>query len=73
VWFVHTARDVRAARVAARGWADSELARREAAQMPLDAKRGLATREIINDGDEAALEARVRGALAAELMAVGME
>lgn len=43
--------DVRAARAAARGWAAGELARREAAQLPVAVKRQRAFRTIQNDGD----------------------
>jgi dephospho-CoA kinase len=45
--------------MAARGWAAEELARREAAQLPLAEKRARAQHVIENDGDLAALAAAV--------------
>ena len=45
--------------MAARGWAAGELARREAAQLPLAEKRARAQHVIENDGDPAALAAAV--------------
>jgi hypothetical protein len=53
---------MRLARVAARGWDDAELTRREGAQMDLDEKRRRSTRIIVNDGDEGLLLERVRAA-----------
>jgi dephospho-CoA kinase len=41
----------------------AELARREAAQWPLDRKRALADHVIRNDGDPASLRAQVRAVL----------
>lgn len=42
-----------------RGWEPGELERREAAQLPLEEKRALATHVLENAGDEAALERAV--------------
>lgn len=55
------ARDQRAVRD--RGWDPGEVARREAAQMPLATKRERADVVIVNDGDREALETRTRQAL----------
>lgn len=49
VAFVDAPRAVRAARVASRGWQKEELARREAAQWPLERKRAAAGEVIVND------------------------
>lgn len=58
--FVDAPAEVRERRaMAARGWAAGELARREAAQLPLDEKRSRADHVIENDGDLAALAATV--------------
>ncbi|MBX3379310.1 MAG: dephospho-CoA kinase [Phycisphaeraceae bacterium] len=57
--FVDAPREQRLERVRARGWDDRELARREAAQMPLDRKRLLSTFVVQNDGDTASLSSRV--------------
>lgn len=66
VFFVDTPRQARLARVArGRGWSEAELARREAAQMPLDEKRRRSDHVIANDGDLDDLRARVRAALEA--------
>lgn len=66
VIFVDTPRALRLARVAdGRGWSEAELARREAAQMPLDEKRRRSDRVVVNDGDLEALRARVRAAVEA--------
>jgi dephospho-CoA kinase len=48
VVFVETPDAVRLERAAARGWDDGELARREAAQLPLPVKRSRATATIDN-------------------------
>jgi len=48
VIFVDTPDDARRARAAARGWAPAELARREAAQLPLPVKRSRATAILDN-------------------------
>lgn len=66
VIFVDTPRAVRLARVVeGRGWTEAELARREAAQMPLDEKRRRSHQVVANDGDMDALRARVRAAVEA--------
>lgn len=66
VIFVDTPRDVRLGRVVeGRGWSEAELDRREAAQMPLDQKRERSDAVVSNDGDLAALRARVMSALEA--------
>jgi dephospho-CoA kinase len=58
--FVDAPLPLRQVRVAARGkWTAAELARREAAQMPLAEKRSHADAVIVNDGDLAALDAAV--------------
>jgi dephospho-CoA kinase len=44
---------------AARGWGEQTLARREAAQWPLERKRALADTVIVNDSSIESLEARV--------------
>lgn len=49
--FVAASPATRARRAAARGWAADELARREAAQAPLAAKRAAAEHVVDNDGD----------------------
>jgi dephospho-CoA kinase len=60
VLFVDAPREIRLARVkATRGWDEAELSRREAAQLPLAEKRARANSVIVNDGDQAALTARV--------------
>lgn len=58
-----TLRDARAASV--RGWPAGEVARREAAQLPLAEKRARADQVIENRGDLAALERAVASVLAA--------
>ncbi|MBN8598923.1 MAG: dephospho-CoA kinase [Planctomycetes bacterium] len=63
VVFVDAPREQRLERVRSRGWDDAELTRREAAQLPLSEKRARSTHVVVNDGDLAALGARV-----AELM-----
>lgn len=66
VIFVDTPREVRLKRVVeGRGWSEAELARREAAQMPLDQKRERSDAVVVNDGDPDALRARVLSALGA--------
>ena len=49
--FVHASDAVRTARAKSRGWADNELARREASQLPLEEKRSRSQHVIDNDGD----------------------
>jgi dephospho-CoA kinase len=64
VIFVDAPREHRLARVrATRGWDDSELARREASQIPLDEKRRRSTDIVANAGDSALLEATVASTL----------
>lgn len=66
VIFVDTPRELRLRRVTqGRGWAEDELARREAAQMPLSEKRARCQAVVANDDDHDALRARVRAAVAA--------
>jgi dephospho-CoA kinase len=62
-WVVEAPPAARRARTAARGWADGEFARREAAQLPADAKRERATRTLANDGDLEALGLRAAALL----------
>lgn len=57
--FVETPLEARQARAAGRGWSPAELAKREAAQQPLDSKRAAASLILANDGDEADLAAAV--------------
>ncbi|GIW73716.1 MAG: dephospho-CoA kinase [Phycisphaerales bacterium] len=65
VLFVDSPRQARLQRVMAhRGWSAEELARREAAQMPLDEKRRRSDVVIVNDGDLERLRQRVARALA---------
>lgn len=49
--FVHASDAVRQARAKTRGWADDELARREANQLPLAAKRSRSQHVVDNDGN----------------------
>ena len=63
--FVDVARAERERRVQAqRGWSAAELARREAAQMPLELKRARAQHVLDNNGDRAALDAAAARLLA---------
>jgi len=65
IWFIDAPVASRAARAtASRGWSAAELARREAAQWPLDQKRALAHHVLRNDGDPQSLRSRVEAALA---------
>lgn len=59
VVFVDAPREQRLERVRSRGWDDAELARREAAQLPLSEKRARSTFVVENNGDLAALGVRV--------------
>jgi dephospho-CoA kinase len=60
VAFVDAPDDARRARLAAtRGWSAADLAAREAAQLPLDTKRGRADLVISNGGTPQALEAQI--------------
>lgn len=66
VIFVDAPRTLRLRRVTqGRGWSEEELARREAAQMPLSEKRARCRAVVANDDDHDALRARVRAAVAA--------
>ncbi len=58
--FVDTSDSVRERRARSRGWADGELARREAAQLPLTVKRSHSTAILSNDGSLESTERRVR-------------
>lgn len=59
VIFVDAPLEHRLARVGRRGWDGAELARREAAQLPLEEKRRRADAVVVNDAGLEALEARV--------------
>lgn len=63
VVFVDAPREQRVERVRARGWDESELAQREAAQMPLDEKRRRSQIVIVNDGGLDVLDERVGAAV----------
>jgi dephospho-CoA kinase len=63
VLFVDAAPAVRAARAAARGWSPDELARREAAQATLPAKRARAHFTLDTSGDLAAMHREVAAVL----------
>lgn len=59
ILFVDAPRAIRLQRVRERGWSEEELARREAAQLPLDEKRARADVVLENDGGWAELDAAV--------------
>jgi dephospho-CoA kinase len=62
--FIDAPHHVRQQRVAAtRGWSEQHLHAREAAQMPLDAKRAAADHVIVNNGDLRALRPAVQAVL----------
>ena len=64
VIFVETDRPTRLRRlVAARGWDEKELAKRQDSQLPLDEKRARSDYVIINDGDLDTLRQQVRRTL----------
>jgi len=64
VFFVDAPRSTRLERVMrSRGWPEAELARREAAQLPIEEKRRRATVVLDNDGDRDALRSQVEEAL----------
>jgi dephospho-CoA kinase len=64
VIFVDAPRQTRLERVREhRGWSAEELARREAAQLPLQTKRSKADYVVVNDGPIPDLQARVAGVL----------
>ncbi len=50
VVFVDSSRDLRLRRAIQRNWTEEQFTHREAAQMPIDEKRRLATHTIANDG-----------------------
>jgi dephospho-CoA kinase len=58
--FVDAPRETRMARCRQRGWSDQELASREAAQEPLDAKRARAHATIDNSGSPASTRSQVQ-------------
>jgi dephospho-CoA kinase len=62
VIFVDAPREQRLARVAARGWSDEDLTRREAAQLPLEEKRRRSHVVVVNDADLGTLAQRVEEA-----------
>lgn len=57
--FVDVPEDVRQARALARGWTPEEFARREAAQLPLAEKRGVASLVIDNSGSAEATKTQI--------------
>lgn len=57
--FVEASPETRARRARERGWAEGEIERREARQVPLEEKRAAATYVIDNDGDLARTEEQV--------------
>jgi dephospho-CoA kinase len=59
VAFVDAPRDERLQRALTRGWTAEEFSRREAAQMPIEEKRTLASQVIDNSGSLADLQAEV--------------
>ncbi|MEO6711671.1 MAG: dephospho-CoA kinase [Planctomycetota bacterium] len=62
--FIDAPPEIREARAqASRGWPSGEVARREAQQLPLAAKRARAQHVIVNDGDLAQLDQQVRSLL----------
>lgn len=63
VLFVDVPRAVRLERVLARGWDEAELARREAAQWPVERKRDASDEVIDNSGPIEDLKGRVAAAL----------
>lgn len=74
VLFVDAPREQRLARVRTnRGWDEAELARRESAQLPLDAKRQRADHVVINDADTGALREAVRRLWPSLLLPAGPE
>lgn len=71
VIFVECPREVRLARVArSRGWDAAELARREAAQWPLEMKRAQCGHVVENAADDPAAQARLRAQVAAAFEAI---
>ncbi len=71
VIFVNCPKEVRLTRVArSRGWDVSELARREAAQWPIEKKRAMCGYVVENAGDDATAQARLRQQLAIVFAAI---
>lgn len=58
--FVESSEENRSERVGPRNWSQSEISRREAAQMPIDEKRRRATHVVRNLGSLGGLQAEVR-------------
>jgi dephospho-CoA kinase len=72
VVFVECPDDVRLARVSrSRGWDAEELARREAAQWPLERKRALCRYRVSNSGDDGPARERLRAEVAGVFEAIG--
>ena len=61
--FVDAPHALRLARVASRGWDETELARREAAQWQLGRKRAASTHVLVNDGERSDLSHAVQRVL----------
>jgi dephospho-CoA kinase len=59
VLFIEVPREIRLQRALQRGWTEQEFSRREAAQMPIEEKRGRASHVIDNSGSLADLETEV--------------
>ncbi|MDY0170480.1 MAG: dephospho-CoA kinase [Thermoguttaceae bacterium] len=57
--FVDATRELRLARAAARGWSEEDVARREAAQLPLEVKRARADVTIDNSGTPQQTKAQI--------------
>jgi dephospho-CoA kinase len=72
VIFVEAPETLRVERVrAARGWDDTELRRRESAQIPINRKREMSDHVINNTGDLASLRERVKAVLGQVLQGQG--
>jgi dephospho-CoA kinase len=63
VIFIDAPRETRLSRLAARGWDEAELDRREAVQLPLEEKRRRSTRVVENAGTSQQLRAALSAAL----------
>jgi dephospho-CoA kinase len=59
ILFVDTDEELRLKRAMARGWTTNQFRDREAAQLPLDQKRQIATDTIDNNGPIASLDQRI--------------
>ena len=59
ILFVDTDEEIRLKRAMARGWTTNQFRDREAAQLPLDQKRQMATDTIDNNGPIASLDQRI--------------